>query len=50
MPLIEEFMQSSKIDIEITNHDQVIDLFEHKTDVAIRFAELWFKLTCQAAL
>ena len=56
VPLIEEFMQRyPKIDIEITNHDQVIDLLEHKTDVAIRFGELadsslHAKLLCKSRL
>ena len=56
VPLIEEFMQRyPKIDIEITNHDQVIDLLEHKTDLAIRFGELadsslHAKLLCKSRL
>jgi len=41
LPLIQEFMQQyPNIEIELNNHDQVIDLLEHKTDVAIRFGEL----------
>ncbi|RZJ21605.1 MAG: LysR family transcriptional regulator [Acinetobacter sp.] len=41
VPLIQEFMQQyPNIEIELTNHDQVIDLLEHKTDVAIRFGDL----------
>lgn len=41
VPLIQEFMQQyPNIEIELNNHDQVIDLLEHKTDVAIRFSEL----------
>lgn len=41
VPLIQEFMQRyPHIEIELNNHDQVIDLLEHKTDVAIRFGEL----------
>lgn len=41
VPLIQEFMQQyPNIEIELNNHDQVIDLLEHKTDVAIRFGEL----------
>lgn len=32
VPLIQEFMQQyPKIEIELNNHDQVIDLLEHKT-------------------
>jgi len=41
VPLIQEFIQQyPNIEIELTNHDQVIDLLEHKTDVAIRFGDL----------
>ncbi|CAB1220592.1 LysR family transcriptional regulator [Acinetobacter bouvetii] len=41
VPLIQEFIQHyPHIEIELNNHDQVIDLLEHKTDVAIRFGEL----------
>ncbi|WP_291369492.1 MULTISPECIES: LysR family transcriptional regulator [unclassified Acinetobacter] len=41
VPLIQEFMQQyPNIEIELTNHDQVIDLLEHKTDLAIRFGDL----------
>ena len=56
VPLIDEFMQRyPKIDIEITNHDQVIDLLEHKTDIAIRLGELedstlHAKLLCKSRL
>ena len=56
VPLIDEFMQRyPKIDIELSNHDQIIDLLEHKTDVAIRFGELedstlHAKLLCKSRL
>ena len=56
VPLIQEFMQQyPNIDIELSNHDQVIDLLEHKTDVAIRFGELHdsslhAKLLCRSRL
>lgn len=56
VPLIQEFMQQyPKIEIELNNHDQVIDLLEHKTDVAIRFGELQdsslhAKLLCRSRL
>ncbi|MBL8320628.1 MAG: LysR family transcriptional regulator, partial [Acinetobacter sp.] len=39
--LMHEFMRKyPNIEIELNNHDQVIDLLEHQTDVAIRFGEL----------
>lgn len=56
VPLIEDFMQHyPKLHIEITNHEQVIDLLEHKTDVAIRFgtltdSSLHAKLLCKSRL
>lgn len=56
VPLIQEFMQQyPNIEIELSNHDQVIDLLEHKTDVAIRFGELHdsslhAKLLCRSRL
>lgn len=41
VPLMQEFMQQyPNIEIELNTHDQLIDLLEHKTDVAIRFGEL----------
>lgn len=40
-PLLIEFTALyPHIEIELNSHDQVIDLLEHKTDVAIRFGEL----------
>ncbi|MCG2952879.1 LysR substrate-binding domain-containing protein, partial [Escherichia coli] len=40
-PLMKKFMQRyPNIEIELNNNDQVIDLLEHKTDVAIRFGAL----------
>lgn len=40
-PLIFEFTQLyPHIEIELNSNDQIIDLLEHKTDVAIRFGEL----------
>ena len=47
--------QYPNIKIELNNHDQVIDLLEHKTDVAIRFGELHdsslhAKLLCRSRL
>lgn len=40
-PLIYEFTQLyPHIEIELNSNDQIIDLLEHKTDVAIRFGEL----------
>ncbi|OTG89411.1 LysR family transcriptional regulator [Acinetobacter sp. ANC 3813] len=56
VPLIHEFMQKyPNITIELNNHDQVIDLLEHQTDVAIRFGELndstlHAKLLCRSHL
>jgi len=41
VPLVAEFTKKyPNIQIELTNHEQIIDLLEHKTDVAIRFGEL----------
>ena len=41
VPLISEFNQLyPNIEIELNSNDQIIDLLEHKTDVAIRFGEL----------
>ena len=41
VPLIQKFRQQyPQIEIELNTNDQVIDLLEHKTDVAIRFGEL----------
>ena len=41
IPLIPEFIKRyPKISIELTSHDHVIDLLEHKIDVAIRFGDL----------
>lgn len=41
VPLMREFMQLyPKIEIELNSNDQIIDLLEHKTDVAIRFGQL----------
>ena len=41
VPLIPEFnARYPHIQIELVNHDQVIDLLEHKADVAIRFGKL----------
>ena len=41
VPLMSEFNQLySNIEIELNSNDQIIDLLEHKTDVAIRFGEL----------
>lgn len=51
-----EFMRKyPNIEIELNNHDQVIDLLEHQTDVAIRFGELndstlHAKLLCRSRL
>lgn len=56
VPLMHEFMQKyPNIEIELNNHDQVIDLLEHQTDVAIRFGELndstlHAKLLCRSRL
>lgn len=41
VPLMQEFSQLyPNIEIELNSNDQIIDLLEHKTDVAIRFGEL----------
>ncbi|WP_374574241.1 LysR substrate-binding domain-containing protein [Acinetobacter sp.] len=56
VPLMHEFMRKyPNIEIELNNHDQVIDLLEHQTDVAIRFGELndstlYAKLLCRSRL
>ena len=56
VPLMHEFMRKyPNIEIELDNHDQVIDLLEHQTDVAIRFGELndstlHAKLLCRSCL
>ena len=40
-PLMNEFVELyPNIEIELNSNDQIIDLLEHKTDVAIRFGEL----------
>lgn len=40
-PLMQEFSQLyPNIEIELNSNDQIIDLLEHKTDVAIRFGDL----------
>lgn len=40
-PLMLEFFERyPNIEIELNSNDQIIDLLEHKTDVAIRFGEL----------
>ncbi|RZG83243.1 LysR family transcriptional regulator [Acinetobacter sp. WCHAc060033] len=40
-PLMSEFVQLyPDIEIELNTNEQIIDLLEHKTDVAIRFGEL----------
>ncbi|MEG0483727.1 MAG: LysR family transcriptional regulator [Acinetobacter sp.] len=40
-PLMNEFVERyPNIEIELNSNDQIIDLLEHKTDVAIRFGEL----------
>ncbi|KAA8733141.1 LysR family transcriptional regulator [Acinetobacter qingfengensis] len=55
-PLIQEFMQRYPcIEIELNSNDQIIDLLEQKTDVAIRFGQLndsslHAKLLCQSRL
>ncbi|MBJ9983852.1 LysR family transcriptional regulator [Acinetobacter sp. S40] len=55
-PLMQKFMQLyPKIEIELNSHDQVIDLLQHKTDVAIRFgalhdSSLHAKLVCKSRL
>ena len=54
--MVHKFRQSyPNIEIELNNHDQVIDLLEHQTDVAIRFGELndstlHAKLLCRSRL
>ncbi|CAM4304211.1 LysR family transcriptional regulator [Acinetobacter pragensis] len=56
VPLMHEFMRKyPNVEIELNNHDQVIDLLEHQTDVAIRFGELTdstlhAKLLCRSRL
>ena len=41
VPLLREFSALyPNIEIELNSNDQIIDLLEHKTDVAIRFGEL----------
>ena len=56
VPLTREFMQKyPNVQIELNNHDQVIDLLEYQTDVAIRFGELndstlHAKLLCHSRL
>lgn len=56
VPLIQEFIQCyPKIEIELNSHEKVIDLLEHKVDVAIRFGELndsslHAKLLCRSRL
>ena len=55
-PLVNQFRQLyPKIEIELNSHDQVIDLLEHKTDVAFRFGELHdsslhAKLVCKSRI
>lgn len=55
-PLMKKFMQRyPNIEIELNNNDQVIDLLEHKTDVAIRFgalhdSSLHARLICKSRL
>ncbi|WP_109440118.1 LysR family transcriptional regulator [Acinetobacter haemolyticus] len=55
-PLMQLFRQRyPNIEIELNSNDQVIDLLEHKTDVAFRFGELHdsslhAKLVCQSRL
>ncbi|WP_038346410.1 LysR family transcriptional regulator [Acinetobacter sp. A47] len=55
-PLMHLFRQRyPNIDIELSNNDQVIDLLQHKADVAFRFGELndsslHAKLVCQSRL
>ena len=55
-PLVDQFRQLyPKIEIELNSHDQVIDLLEHKTDVAFRFGELHdsslhAKLVCRSRI
>lgn len=41
VPLISEFNQAfPDIKLEVTSHDSIIDLLEHKTDIAIRIGDL----------
>ena len=41
VPLIEQFTQQyPQITLDITSHDSIIDLLEHKTDLAIRIGDL----------
>ncbi|MCG8285264.1 LysR family transcriptional regulator [Acinetobacter seifertii] len=55
-PLMHKFRKSyPDIEIEINSNDQVIDLLQHKTDVAFRFGELndsslHAKLVCKSRL
>ncbi|MCU4601996.1 LysR family transcriptional regulator [Acinetobacter ursingii] len=55
-PLMQKFMQRyPKIEIELNSNEQVIDLLQHKTDVAIRFgalhdSSLHAKLVCKSRL
>ncbi|MCU4495898.1 LysR family transcriptional regulator [Acinetobacter ursingii] len=55
-PLMQKFMQRyPKIEIELNSNEQVIDLLQHKTDVAIRFgalhdSSLQAKLVCKSRL
>lgn len=55
-PLLPEFhARYPNIEIELNSNDQIIDLLEHKTDVAIRFGELndsslHAKLVCKSRL
>ncbi len=56
VPLLTEFhARYPNIEIELNSNDQIIDLLEHKTDVAIRFGELndsslHAKLVCKSRL
>ncbi|OTG85086.1 LysR family transcriptional regulator [Acinetobacter sp. ANC 4648] len=56
VPLLHEFTQLyPNIEIELNSSDQIIDLLEHKTDVAIRFGQLndsslHAKLLCKSRL
>ncbi len=55
-PLMKEFTQLyPKIEIELNSNDQVIDLLQHKTDIAFRFGDLidsslHAKLICKSRL
>lgn len=55
-PLMQKFMQLyPHIEIELNSNDQVIDLLQHKTDVAIRFgalhdSSLHARLICKSRL